>query len=186
MAGLGLAVLVAAYREWDAWAPFQPPRLKIEEWAGDNMRSLIVTNDDVPGQFSAQITAITEPGGRARARPDEPYPWALGWGDGAQADCQLVRGQQAHIRLVEFDEQAAAQLYYGHVRQNGNAFPFVFPGPSPHGLFAFMSSTTPENDIEVHVRIVRIDPEPAYVDYSARITFPLRPALWAHIYEPGG
>jgi hypothetical protein len=172
LGGLGLALLVAAYREWDVWAPCQAPLLKIEEWAGDNMRSLVITNDDVPARFRVEITAITEPGGRPRPRPDEPYPWALAWGDAAQAECHLVRGEQAHIPLVEFDEQAAAQLYYGHVRQNGNVFPFLFHGPSPHGLFAFMSQAKPENDIEVHVRIVRIDPEPGYVDYKATVTFP--------------
>lgn len=187
LAGVALAVLEAAYIEWDRWAPRSTPQLDVQYESSDDRVSILVTNRDAAATFRASVTGIAGEGGGAlpaSVLDPEGFPWELGWGSDGQRDAWIARGDSARLSVVSFDNQAAAQLFAGHRRQQGNPYIFVFPGPAGEH---YLDEIKPEDDhaFLVHVRIVRTTPE-GFVDRSVYLRFPQHPIIWQHMYVPGG
>jgi hypothetical protein len=183
------AIGEAMYQEWNRWAPHDPPELLVEPWDWQGLYGLTlrVTNQDVDGRFRAYVTGITAPRGGPLDFPAEhPFPWTLVWTDNQAVECSLVRGESAIIPLVRFDHQAAVQLVNGHRRQTGNPYPFLFPGPKgDQPVWAFLETTRPQSQLEVHVQIVRSDPQSGLLEKTLTVEFPRR-GLWRARYIPDG
>lgn len=159
LTGIALAVLDAAYLEWNHWAPYGRPKLVIEAWDWPGYAGLKVTNNDIGGRFKAVITGVNGPTGLLPWGPDDLWPWPMAWADDQAAERDIERHESVKLRVVLFNPNAPLS--------------FEFLGPTrQYRLPAFPDRAPPQTDIEIHIRFFRISPAPAHLDYTARVSWP--------------
>ena len=159
VAVLILVLAEAAYREWNRWAPYDPPNVSFRLDARLWKVALIVRNADAPAEYSADVMAVTLAGAQA---PGSPFP--LAWSGGGEKRQLIARDQEGRIELVSFEPTGGG---------GGTSPQFTFPGPggtSGQVVGPPLGSGT-ATQMRLTVRLFRNDPDPSCLDQDLAIDF---------------
>jgi hypothetical protein len=175
--GFGIAFIVSAYREWDRWAPHEPPRLGLHlEWSDlplpPGRRSspwalmLVIRNDDPRATYCADVSAVHS-GGEAAVG----VPFHLTWG-GNDTTQLIARGQSTRLAVVVIDASNALGYGFGHDLGPIYTFPpsGAFSGPRPGPIGIGPNVETDSLEAQIRVCLFRLDP-PSDLELEIRIEF---------------